>query len=94
MSTSFDFQLVDVYDDAFYNELSIDPIQWLNKTMSTRDLRVLVVGSPRLEQLLVDTEQTDTEMDTLEGLTLYAIKELWLHKSASRSLYSTIFFVG
>lgn len=71
----------------------MDPVQWLNDTTALQDLRILVIGSPRLERYLTNAIRSERELDTLEGLVLYAVKQLWLRKVASHSLYSTTFFV-
>ena len=70
----------------------MDPIQWLNETTASHDLRIVVIGSPRMERHLTNASRSETELDTLEGLVLYAVKQLWLRKVADHSLYSTIFF--
>jgi hypothetical protein len=46
-----------------------------------------------LEQHFKKDVGHEKELDNLEGLVLYAIKQLWLLKAASHSLYSTTFFV-
>jgi hypothetical protein len=84
---------MDLYDDELYDELSVDPVLWLNEIMATKDLRIVVIGSPRLEQHFKKDVGHEKELDNLEGLVLYAIKQLWLLKAASHSLYSTTFFV-
>ncbi len=84
---------MDVHDDELYDELSVDPAHWLNEIMAMKDLRIVVVGSPRLEQHFTNDARPGNELDNLEGLVLYAIKQLWLLKAASHSLYSTTFFV-
>ena len=86
-------QIMDIYDDELYDELSVDPVLWLNEIMATKDLRIVVIGSPRLEQHFKKDVGHENELDNLEGLVLYAIKKLWLLKAASHSLYSTTFFV-
>ena len=86
-------QIMDIYDDELYDELSVDPVLWLNEIMATKDLRIIVIGSPRLEQHFKKDVVYENELDNLEGLVLYAIKKLWLLKAASHSLYSTTFFV-
>jgi len=84
---------MDVYDDEFYDELSVDPAHWLNEIMAMKDLRIVVIGSPRLEQHFTNNACPGNELDNLESLVLYIIKQLWLLKAASHSLYSTTFFV-
>nr|CAH0110203.1 unnamed protein product [Daphnia galeata] len=86
-------RIMDLYDDELYDELSVDPVLWLNEIMATKDLRIVVIGSPRLEQHFKKDVGHENELDNLEGLVLYAIKQLWLLKAASHSLYSTTFFV-
>lgn len=86
-------KIVDIYDDDLYDELSVDPIHWLNEIMATQDLRIVVIGSPRLEQHFAHESRSENELDMLESLVLYAIKQLWLMRAASHSLYSTTFFV-
>ncbi|XP_046654067.1 uncharacterized protein LOC124344546 [Daphnia pulicaria] len=86
-------RIMDIYDDELYDELSVDPAHWLNEIMAMKNLRIVVVGSPRLEQQFTNDVRPGNELDNLEGLVLYAIKQLWLLKAASHSLYSTTFFV-
>ncbi|XP_057374773.1 uncharacterized protein LOC130695627 isoform X2 [Daphnia carinata] len=86
-------KIVDIYDDELYDELSVDPLHWLNEIMSTQNLRIIVIGSPRLEQHFANENRPENELDILEGLVLYAIKQLWFMRAASHSLYSTTFFV-
>jgi hypothetical protein len=84
---------MDIYDDELYDELSVDPVNWLNEIMAIKDLRIIIIGSPRFEKHFTNNVCPENELDNLEGLVLYAIKQLWLLKVASHSLYSTTFFV-
>lgn len=86
-------QVIDIYDDDVYDDLSVDPILWLNQTMADHNLRYVIVGSFKLERYLSFLEPIEENLDCLEGLVLYAVKELRLRRVASQSLYSTTFYV-
>ena len=83
---------MDVYEESLCETITIDPVGWMNRITAIKDLRVIVVDTPRLRRQL---DCPSEGLSHMEQLVLYLIKQMWTSQVTGQreTLYNSTFLV-